>query len=119
MAHNPFQSLLLVLSLSHLYIMACCKVPYLDYFFSFVYNHSLMILFTVMASVIFIYLTLALLGLQGCSGFSPVGVTRDYSLGAMLGLLTTVASLVSESGLYDTWASAVAASGFSNCGALA
>ena len=79
--------------------MACCKVPYLDYIFSFVYNHSLMILFTVMPLVIFIHLTLAVLGLQGCTGFSLVGVTRGYSLGAVLGLLTTVASLAAENGL--------------------
>ena len=58
-----------------------------------------MILFTVMALVIFIHLTLAVLGLQGCTGFSLVGVTRGYSLGAVLGLLTTVASLVAENGL--------------------
>ena len=79
--------------------MACCKVPYLDYIFSFVYNHSLMILFTVMPLVIFIHLTLAVLGLQGCTGFSLVGVTRGYSLGAVLGLLMTVASFVAENGL--------------------
>ena len=65
----------------------------------FVYNHSLMIFFTVMALVVFIHLTLAVLGLQGCTGFSLVGVTRGYSLGARLGLLTTGASLVAESGL--------------------
>ena len=50
----------------------------------FVYSHSLMIFFTVMALVVFIHLTLAVLGLQGCMGFSLVGVTRGYSLGAML-----------------------------------
>ena len=79
--------------------MACCKVPYLDYIFSFVYNHSLTILFTVMALVISIHLTLAVLGLQGCTGFSLAEVTRGYSLGAVLGLLTTVASPVAENGL--------------------
>ena len=47
----------------------------------------------------FIYLFLAVPGLYCCSGFSLVVASRAYSLVAVRGLLTAVASLVAEHGL--------------------
>ena len=49
--------------------------------------------------VLFAYLFLAVLGLGCCTGFSPVVVSGGYSLIAVSGLLTAVASLVEEQGL--------------------
>ena len=47
----------------------------------------------------FAYLFMALLGLQGCSGFSLVVISGGYSLGVVHGLLIVVASLVAAPGL--------------------
>jgi len=47
----------------------------------------------------FIYLFLAVPGLHCCSGFSLVVVSRAYSLVAVHGFPTAVASLVAEHGL--------------------
>ena len=58
---------------------------------------------------VFIYLFLPVLFLCCCAGFSLVVVV-------MHGLLIAVASLVAEHGLWGTWASVVAAPGFSSCG---
>ena len=55
--------------------------------------------------------TLAVLSLHCCSGFSPVVVSRAYSLVAVPRLLTAVASLVAEHRLSGTWASVVSAHG--------
>ena len=44
----------------------------------------------------FIYLFLAVLGLLCCLGFSPVVVSKGYSLVVVCGLLISLASLVSE-----------------------
>ena len=57
-----------------------------------------------------------MLGLCCCEGFPLVVVSGRYSLVAVHGLLTVVASLVEEYGLYGMWASAVAARGLSGCG---
>jgi len=40
-----------------------------------------------------------MLGLHCCAGFSPAAESRDYSPGAVCGLLTAVASLVAVPGL--------------------
>ena len=47
------------------------------------------------------YLFIFVLGLHGCLGF-PIAVSRGYSLAAMCGLLTVVASLVVEHRLWGT-----------------
>ena len=44
----------------------------------------------------FIYSFLAVLGLRCCVGFSLVVASKGYCLGAVLGLLAAVASLVAE-----------------------
>ena len=54
-----------------------------------------------------------MLGLHCCMGFSLVSVNRGYSLVAVLGLLTAVASPATEHGLLGVQA------GFSNCGSWA
>ena len=56
----------------------------------------------------FIYLFLAVLGLHCCSGFSLVVASRAYSLVAVHGLLTAVASLVAEHRLQGAWAGVAA-----------
>ena len=60
-----------------------------------------------------------MLGLCCCEGFPLVVVSGRYSLVAVHGLLTVVASLVEEYGLYGMWASAVAARGLRSCGTWA
>ena len=50
---------------------------------------------------------------------SLVAVSGGYSLAAVFGLLTAVASLVAELGLSGTQASGVSACGPSSCGAWA
>ena len=45
---------------------------------------------------LFVYLSLAVLGLYCCMGFSLVAVSRGYSLVAVHGLLIAVASLAVE-----------------------
>ena len=49
--------------------------------------------------ILFFFLSLAMLGLRCCKGFSPFMVSGDYSLVAMPGLLIEVASPVAEHGL--------------------
>ena len=51
-----------------------------------------------------------------CVGFSLIAVNRDYSLVAVLRLLTAVASVAAEHRLYGAQASVAAALGFSCCG---
>ena len=48
-------------------------------------------------------------------GFFLVAAGRAYSLAAVCRLLIAVASLITEQGLYGTWASAVVAYGLSHC----
>ena len=48
---------------------------------------------------LFIYYFLAVLGLPCCAGFSLVTESRGYSLAAVSGLLSAVASLLVEHGL--------------------
>ena len=50
----------------------------------------------------------AMLGLCCCIGFSLIAASGGYSLVAVCGLLTVVASLVAEHGLSGTQASVVA-----------
>ena len=52
-----------------------------------------------------------MLGLCRCMGFSLVSVNRGYSLVAVLGLLTAVASPAMEHGLLGVQASATVAPG--------
>ena len=59
----------------------------------------------------FVYLFLAALGPQCCSGFSAVAASRSYSLIAVRGLLIAVASLVVKHQLQGTQAPVVATSG--------
>ena len=49
--------------------------------------------------ILFIYLFLAVLGLHCCAGFSLAADSRGYSLYVARGLLTAVASPVTEHGL--------------------
>ena len=51
-----------------------------------------------------------------CVGFSLIAVNRDYSLVAVLRLLTAVASVAAEHRLYGAQASVAAALGFNCCG---
>ena len=62
-----------------------------------------------------LFFPLGLYCLCCCVGFSLVVASRGYSLVAILGLLIAVASLVVEYGGEGTWASVVAARGFSSC----
>jgi len=62
-----------------------------------------------------IYLFLAVLGHGCCTGFSLVAESRGYSL-VLHGLLTVVASLAAELGL---WASVTVARGLSSCSSQA
>ena len=52
-----------------------------------------------------------MLSLHCCSGFSLVAASGGYSLAAVLGLLTVVASLIAEYGLEGVQASVAAAPG--------
>ena len=57
-----------------------------------------------------------MLGLRCCAGSFLVVASGSYSLVSVCGLLTVVASLVAEQGLWGTQASVVAARGLSICG---
>ena len=61
---------------------------------------------------------MAVLGLRCCRGFSLVAGSRVYSLAAVCGLLSAVASLAKHR-LQGTRASVVAAHGLSRCGSQA
>ena len=65
------------------------------------------------------YLFLAAFVLCCCRGLSLVAVSGGYTLAAVHGLLTAVASLVAEHRLQGVQASVVAAPGLSSCGAQA
>ena len=56
---------------------------------------------------------LAVLGLPCCVDFSPVMANGDSSLVVVREFLLTVASLVTEHGLWGTWVSAAGARGLS------
>ena len=62
---------------------------------------------------------LAVLSLCCCRGFSLVAVSGGYSLAAACRRLIPVASPAAAHGLYDAWASIVAACGLSSCGSRA
>ena len=71
--------------------------------------------------IIFIHVFLAVLGLRCCWGFSLVVASRSYSVLATHGLLTEVASLVGEHGIWSVRASVVVAHRLSyskECGIL-
>ena len=58
------------------------------------------------------------MGVHCCAGFSLVSESRGLLFIAVQGLLTAVASPV-EPGVYEAWASIVAARGLSGCGSQA
>ena len=60
------------------------------------------------------HLFLAVLGLHCCAGLSLVAASGGYSIAVVCKLLITVASLVTEHGLYRVRASVVAACGLSS-----
>ena len=66
-----------------------------------------------------IIIILAALGLCCCTGFSPVAASRGYSLVAVPGLLSALASLVAEHRLQGMQAPGVVAQGLSSRGSWA
>ena len=66
-----------------------------------------------------LFFFLSSLGLHCCTGFSPVVVSRNYSLALACKLLIAVASLVVEHRLQGSWASVVTAPGLRTCGSRA
>ena len=56
--------------------------------------------FSLSDSLTFIYLSVAVLGLPCCAGFSPVVMSRGHCLVAARGLLAVAASPVAERGLW-------------------
>ena len=65
----------------------------------------------------FFKITYLVLGLVCCTGFSLVATSGSYSVAA-LGLLTVVASLISEHGLWGIWALAAAIPGLQSTGSI-